>query len=248
MDYHILLDRITGRYADILGDNCVGIYVHGSICLNDFAWHRSDIDFIVVVRDAPSADDKLALLRTLHDLEQHAPPKGFEMSVVLARHCNPFLYPTPFELHYSGAWTQAYERDPLSLCRTDGCVDPDLAAHFTVIKHAGLVWYGAPIADVFGDVPRAHYIDSLLRDIDDCMDVLESSPESVILSMCRIYAYLHDGAIYPKAQAICWATEVFPQHADVLADALQAYLHHVPMSAQHAACRADLQSRIMHLA
>ncbi|MCL2201928.1 MAG: hypothetical protein FWB75_08175 [Oscillospiraceae bacterium] len=66
--YDTLLKSISDKYSEILGDNLAGIYVHGSIAFNCFSWASSDIDFIVVVFQKISTDDKLALLRILHSL------------------------------------------------------------------------------------------------------------------------------------------------------------------------------------
>ena len=40
---------IHGEYQTILGDNLVGIYVHGSIAFGCFHEEKSDIDFIAVI-------------------------------------------------------------------------------------------------------------------------------------------------------------------------------------------------------
>ncbi|WP_310603221.1 hypothetical protein [Anaerosporobacter sp.] len=35
------------------------------------------------------------------ELNKNAPAKGIELSIVKESVCNPFVYPTPFELHFS---------------------------------------------------------------------------------------------------------------------------------------------------
>lgn len=49
------------KYQNILKDNLIGIYIHGSIALNCFNWDKSDIDFIIVVRDKLSIDIRLKI-------------------------------------------------------------------------------------------------------------------------------------------------------------------------------------------
>ena len=134
---YALLKEIVTQYRAILGGNLVGMYLHGSLAFDCFRWEASDIDFLVVVQVPPSPDEKLALLRILSGLERSAPPKGFEMSVVLERECLHFRSPTPFELHYSNAHAARFQSDPAAYCATMHGTDPDLAAHFTVIRSVG---------------------------------------------------------------------------------------------------------------
>ena len=159
MDYNNLLKQIAEQYQKILGINLAGIYIHGSIAFGCFHWDRSDIDFLVVIKDPIPRQTKMELLQVLTDLSDKAPPKGFEMSVVLKRYCVNFVYPTPYELHFSN--------DYLDACDDELKVDPDLAAHFMVITKVGLVLCGEEIPEVFGTVPEADYLDSILKDVEN---------------------------------------------------------------------------------
>ena len=60
-----ILEQIKTSYQEILKDNLTGIYVHGSIAFGCFNWEKSDIDFLVVVKHAPSLQEKKALIRVL---------------------------------------------------------------------------------------------------------------------------------------------------------------------------------------
>ena len=60
-----LLQQIKNEYLAILGDTMVGFYVHGSLAFGCFSWERSDIDFLVVVSEEPTAGQKHALIRIL---------------------------------------------------------------------------------------------------------------------------------------------------------------------------------------
>ena len=60
---------------------------------------------------------------------------------------------------------------PYSVSRTKEEVEEgivkDIAAHFTIINHRGRCLYGAPIKEIFDDVPIRDYIDSIWNDIAD---------------------------------------------------------------------------------
>jgi len=230
MGYEPLLQIISNQYSDILGDNLVGIYIHGSIAFQCFQWAESDIDFIVVVNHALSQQIKRDLLAVLEALGDQAPKKGFEMSVVQLKFCKRFVYPTPYELHVSNDCLNPYLEDPMALCASDMKTDCDLAAHFTVIKHTGIVLCGQPISTVFGDIPKEDYIDSIRLDIQNAKQDVLDHPVSVVLNLCRAYAYLRDGAILSKEQGGQWGLSHLPgQYADVIVESINTYSYAKPL-------------------
>lgn len=79
------LRQVLEAYREILGGALCGFYVHGSLAFGCFSWEKSDLDFLVAVREPPAQAQKEALIRVL--LHTQAPEKGFEMSVVLAGDC-----------------------------------------------------------------------------------------------------------------------------------------------------------------
>lgn len=224
MNERELLTRVCDAYRRILGEKLVGFYVHGSIAFGCFTWATGDIDFLAVTEAPLTQMEKEALLRVLLDLDAEAPPKGFEMSVVLRSACRDFRYPTPFELHFSNAHRARATADLSAYCRDMHGEDPDLAAHFTVIRHAGETLFGAPIAEVFADVPRAAYVDSILGDVDGAVQDIARNPVYVALNLCRVLAYLAEGAVLSKRQGGEWGINHLPEkHHPLLHAALAAY-------------------------
>ena len=110
------LKRITESFVrrsrEILGENLVGIYLHGSAAMGCFNDKKSDIDLLVVVKGEVSDEDKLRYMDMVVELNTLAPEKGIEFSMVRREVCRPFVYPTPFELHFSNAHLAWYERNP----------------------------------------------------------------------------------------------------------------------------------------
>ena len=212
MEYENLLSDISEKYNEILGNNLVGIYVHGSIAFRCFNWDSSDIDFIVIIDNPISEHTKLRLLQVLEDLTEQAPKKGFEMSVVLKKYSKNFLYPTPYELHFSNDWQlDKYLENPSLLCNDEIRTDWDLAAHFTVILSVGVVLCGEPIAEVFGNVPKEHYIDSIRKDIENAKEDVTTNPGYVILNLCRVYAYIKEGVVLSKEKGGQWGLKNLPE-------------------------------------
>lgn len=207
-----ILEVIKHSYDNILKDKLLGIYVHGSIAFNCFNWNKSDIDFIVVVKEKLNQSEKEALITELIQLDQLCPPKGFEMSVVLEAVCKSFAYPTPFELHYSNMYKERAIKDLKGYCMQMQGVDKDLAAHFTIIKAVGIVLYGKEINEVFSEVPKSFYIDSILEDVKDASENIKEEPVYFILNLCRVLAYLEDGSIVSKEQGGKWGIQKLPEH------------------------------------
>lgn len=223
MTEHELLAIIKREYSTILREKLVGIYVHGSIAFGCFNWARSDIDFLVVVNESLSQVEKESLISVLLKLENSAPQKGFEMSVVQDSVCKPFVYPTPYELHFSNSYIESYKADLSAQCRNLNGTDKDLAAHFTVTRAVGFPLCGKPVNEVFGAVPRENYIDSILYDIESAADEIIRSPVYFTLNLCRVLAYLTDGIVLSKEQGGKWGAEHLPSYAELINDARAAY-------------------------
>lgn len=224
-----ILSAIRVAYEQTLGENLVGIYVHGSIAFGCFDPRVSDIDFLVVVREPLTITVKKALIVPLLTLEPQCPKKGVEMSIVLSRNCKPFVYPTPYELHYSASYSERAHRDLEEYCANLHGTDKDLAAHFTVTRAVGQVLCGAPIDEVFGDVPRETYLDSLRYDIENAVEDIREYPVYIILNLCRVAAYLHDGAVLSKKDGGAWGLNHLPhRYHPVICAALQAYTTAAP--------------------
>ena len=219
MEYSSLLSVIAEQYKKILRENLTGIYVHGSIAFGCFNRDRSDIDFIVVINEPISKQIKLQLLQALLTLSDKA-PNGFEMSVVLKKYCENFIYPTPYELHYSNGYLERHSKNPLVLCKDNPQYDPDLAAHFTVIKSVGVVLYGEPISAVFGNIPEEDYLDSIRKDVENAKENVLDYPVYTVLNLCRVYAYMKDGLVLSKAKGGEWGLANLPEKYHSLISAM----------------------------
>ena len=140
-----LINEYVRRSIEILQYTLIGVYLHGSSVTGCFNPQKSDIDLIIVVNGEISDETKREFMDMTVELNARAPRKGIEMSTVKRDVCAPFVYPTPYELHFSAGHPQNYEEDPDDYIRNMKGTDKDLAAHFTVIRTRGRCLYGAPI-------------------------------------------------------------------------------------------------------
>ena len=219
-----LINGFVERSKEILRDNLVGVYLHGSTVMGCFNPRKSDIDLIIVV-DQPLSDSvKRAYLDMVVAFNACGPAKGIEMSIVLREVCKPFVYPTPYELHFSAGHLDWYRDDPDEYIREMKGTDKDLAAHFTVINNRGKCLYGAPIKDVFAEVPRCDYMDSLWYDVEGAAEEITEYPMYLILNLARVLAYKEDGLVLSKKEGGEWALKTLPtEYRPLITDAMREY-------------------------
>ena len=224
MFYQNILDEIVDKSKMIFKGNLTGIYLHGSLAMGCFNPDKSDIDLMIVIENSITDTQKLQFMNHVVELNKTAPKKGIELSIVKKEYCRNFLYPTPFELHFSNAHLQWFIDDPAAYIHKMNGTDKDLAAHFTIIKKYGVVLYGEEINDVFADVPEKDYVDSIWHDVEGAGEDILEEPVYVILNLCRVAAFLKNGLILSKKQGGEWALQnLSAQYHALISKALQSY-------------------------
>lgn len=199
-----------------LGDELVGVYVHGSIALGGFNPEQSDLDYLAVVAGPITATARAALASNfLAVFDTPGAAGGVEMSIVQARYAGPdFRYPTPYEFHMG-------TRDQVRLHgkpHSREYLDPDLAAHFTITQRHGLCVYGAPVDAVFATVPRAAYLASIALDAADSNHNIQTQtapgpcrvPKYAVLNFCRVLAVIEEDRITSKRDGGAWGLAHLP--------------------------------------
>lgn len=222
--YKDLLDRFVDKSKETLGAGLTGIYLHGSMAMGCFQPDKSDIDLIVVIENDITDEQKISFMNEVVELNKEAPDKGIEMSVVKKEYCKNFVYPTPFELHFSNMHLGWFIDNPTDYISKMKGTDKDLAAHFTIINHYGKVLYGEKIVSVFSEVPKADYIDSIWNDIAGAEEEILDDPLYLTLNLCRVAAYLKDGLVTSKKQGGEWGVQnLNPQYQNLINRALKCY-------------------------
>lgn len=206
-----LLERFVEHNQRILGDNLVGIYLHGSAAMGCFNKDKSDVDLLVVVNSNIPDEAKSRYMDMAVELNADAPAKGLELSIVRKRVCRPFVYPTPFELHFSNTHLEWYKTDPAGYIAGMKGTDKDLAAHFTIIFHRGKCLFGEAIRDVFEEVGREEYFDSIWYDVRNAAEEIAENPAYFILNLCRVLANKREGLILSKREGGEWGMDNVPR-------------------------------------
>lgn len=224
MYYQNLLDSFTKMCREILKSSLTGIYLHGSLAMGCFHPDKSDIDIIVVIEENITDEQKLSFMRNVVRLNESAPAKGLEVSIVMRNFCKPFVYPTPYELHFSPAHLSEFIENPDAYIKNMNGRDKDLAAHFTIIKRYGIVLCGEAIPQVFGEVSKENYLDSLWNDIQNAKKEIAGDPVYVILNLCRVSAFIRDSLCLSKEKGGQWGlAHISEAYRPLIADALECY-------------------------
>lgn len=219
-----LINSFVQRSKDILKENLVGIYLHGSLAMECFNPDRSDIDLIIIINKPISNSIKRDYLEMVVEHNARGPVKGIEMSIVLKKVCKPFVYPTPFELHFSTGHLDWYKEDPEDYIKEMKGTDKDLAAHFTIIGKRGKCLFGEPIGEVFAEVPASDYMDSIWYDIENAKKEIVDYPMYLTLNLARVLAYKEEGLVLSKKEGAEWALNKLPcEYHSLIKDALSDY-------------------------
>jgi hypothetical protein len=89
--------------------------------------------------------------------------------------------------------------------------DKDLAAHFTIINYRGKVLYGQEIKEVFGEVSKQDYFDSIWSDIKGAQEDILDNTMYITLNLPRVLAYQRDNVILSKKEGGEWGLSNLPE-------------------------------------
>lgn len=199
---------LLDRTKNIIEDNLVGFYIHGSLAMGGFNPKSSDIDILVVTTTPLSIERKKLLAKLFLTCSNN--PFAVEVSFLNEAQLKEWEYPTPFDFHYSEYWRSSYEEEIAFLSGMPK-TDTDLAAHITIINHRGICLWGRPIEKVFPTVPKAHYLSSILTDYEECLNNIRLNPIYCTLNLIRVYWYLKENKISSKQEAGKWGISHLPQ-------------------------------------
>ncbi len=203
--------KIATEIAKIVGDDIIGVYLHGSLAMGGFNPAHSDIDLITVTEKALTVKEKQALVQLF--LTHSSQPYPIEISFLNQAQLQTWQHPSPYDFHFSDHWRERYEEvgeEPEFYVQEEIHTDWDLAAHLTIMHKYGICLIGKPIQDVFPAIPKADYVSSILVDYEECMETIHVNPVYGILNGLRVYWYLKEGNISSKKEAGDWGARALP--------------------------------------
>ena len=212
-----ILHELKSGFQHILADNLVGIYIHGSIAMECFNPNSSDIDFLIIVHQSLSLETKKVLAQFLIKISNDYPNPPLEMSILLQSALENFEYPTAYEFHFSKEWKKKMEAGEIDFSKEQR--DPDLAAHLTITKVHGICLVGKPTQEVFFEIPKTYYLQSIIEDGIWCINNVLNGPDTgtclvptyAVLNFCRVIAYIHNKIITSKKSGGEWGMQNLPE-------------------------------------
>jgi len=224
------INNLVATLQQMLSNNLVGIYLHGSLAMGCFNPQCSDIDLLVVTLNSMTVETKRDIVQYL--LTHSLSPSPIEISFLVQEHIRPFQHPLLYELHFSESWRERYTR-----ALADGTWrtwndekkrDHDLVAHLTITRARGICLSGKPIQEVLPTVPPAIYAASIVGDFNDANAERQQMPVYFTLNACRILAYLRQGHLYSKDEGGVWGLQTLPPELHgVVEQALETYRGHL---------------------
>jgi predicted nucleotidyltransferase len=203
---------IMGETKEILKDEFIGFYIHGSLAMGGFNPKSSDIDVLVVTNRTMNVENKRKLAQLFLNCSNK--PFPVEISFINEEQLKNWQHPCPFDFHYSEFWRDRYKEElskgVYQYINEERRIDADLAAHITITNHRGICLKGTPINEVFPTVPRPHYISSIMVDFKECLENIEEDPIYCSLNLIRVFWYLKEGTISSKQEAGNWGLSALP--------------------------------------
>lgn len=227
-DLKKFVENIVTALANQLSDNLTGIYLHGSLAMGSYYRPKSDIDLLIAINKPldPAAREKFALL--VADLSHSRPTVGdIELSVITEQNAKHFVHPLPYEVHFSSEWKDKIRQAQVDFSKEE--TDPDLAAHYMVVRTHGICLIGKTISEVFQSNPWDAFVEAVLDDFEWIIEkenILES-PFYAILNSCRTLQMLSEPEsrlVLNKEEGAQWALTHLPtEYHPIIQKALAAY-------------------------
>jgi predicted nucleotidyltransferase len=214
----VLRETLSG-VRSILRDNLVGIYLYGSLAMGCFNPKSSDIDTVLVVRKGLSKVQRKKIIEYLEGVGSKN--KRIELSIVREDVVRNPRYPMMVDLHFE-YWGDVFEDEK----------DKEILSNLYTTKERGFCVWGAPIGDVFSEIPAEYHLRSVVEDLEHTRKYLHDSPELVgydpavywVLGSCRILAFIREGKVLSKLEGGQWGLANLPEeYHDMVKQALSYY-------------------------
>jgi hypothetical protein len=209
-DVVAVIRALQGGIPHVLGDMLVGLYLTGSLSYGGFDPASSDIDFLALCRQRPSADEIAALSALHQDIARQSPrwaeriEGGYIWESMLSS-LEPPSEPRPY-INGGAMW----EPEPR--------YGQEWIMNLYVLHERGIALFGPPAADVFPRVSMSRMRQASLRSLHEkCAFLLtedslldDSHLEAYLtLTLCRILHTQKVDGVASKRDAARWVKDTY---------------------------------------
>ena len=192
--------RLALGLRDRLGEELVGVYLHGSVATGEDVPGNSDADLIAVCGSSLPEGQRDSLRELL---AASAPPPGLpavDLSVLTARAAARPERPVRWELVLRG------ERDGDCLAVSDLGGYPGDLLDVEMARQRGVALVGPDPREVFAPVPAAWVLEACAEELRKWARRRRyEDPASGVLNACRAWRYAEEGVLSSKAGGGEWA-------------------------------------------
>jgi len=199
-----ILETLTKGVSQVLGDNCLGVYLGGSFAHG--GWDAfSDVDFDVVINDDLTPGE-LSDLKVLH-------ARIFIEDVYFARHLEGAYFPASILTDLTNTNALLWYLDNGSLDFQRSTHDNTLVNRW-VLRENGIVLYGPEPAVLIPPIPEEMLKAEVLETMEEWGEEISNGQYTlddrfaqtfVVLSYCRMLHTLSSGRIHSKREGADWA-------------------------------------------
>ncbi len=197
----------------LLGENFVGMYLHGSLALGGFTPTRSNINIVVVVQRPMNLEVKRTSIALLLRISKM--PCPIDIYFLVEQDIFPFQHPLPYDFHYNEMERDRYQQDLRSGTwkhwNDGGEHEPDLTIILTILHSYGICLEGESITKALPHVPEQEFRATLVEKVQIAQEHPLHDPISFVLNACRTLAYLHKGVILSKDAGGVWGLATLPE-------------------------------------
>ena len=176
------VDGVVALVRDVLGEDVVGAYLHGSSVLGGLG-PRSDVDVLVVSRRPTTRAEKRRLVDGMRTLSippgRLADGRPLELTIAVHSDIRPWRFPPRRDFQYGDWWRAEFEAGELEPSGSPD--DPDLAILITIAVMGDAPLLGPPPADVFDPVTAADLEQAMLSSIDEFFAKFDTDTANTLL-------------------------------------------------------------------
>lgn len=214
----VLRETLSVVQSTVQG-NLIGLYLYGSLAMDCFNPRSSDIDTIIVTKQRLSKEERKRIIRYLKGA--CSKDRRIELNVVCEEAVRNPQYPMMVDLHFEH-WGEIFENER----------DKEILSNLYTTKKRGFCVWGAPIRDLFSEIPAQYHLRSVIEDIQHTRRYLHEKPENIgydvtvywILGSCRILAFIRAEKVLSKLEGGRWGIANLPnEYHDLIRNALSSY-------------------------
>lgn len=195
-------ERVAGATVAVLGDDTLGVILHGSVVMGGYVPGRSDVDLLVVAAN-PLVPSRMRTLGGAALAAIGEWPCRVDYRVVLSSVAASPTPEPPLEL-----WTEADPRLPGGHQIWTGVAgERDLVVELAICRSLGRSLSGAPPGSLIGEVPPV-WVDQVgLAQLEDWIRMGEDLrfAQITVLTACRIWRFKEERVHCSKSEAGRWA-------------------------------------------